>query len=481
MSLSRLHSEVARSVRNLREGSTHPTLVTGLSGGADSVALLHALHALSEREGFRLVAAHLDHGLRPDSARDAVFCRRLCRTLGVPLRIGRADVRARAARDGGGIEEAARLERRAFLEAARIRENAEWIVLAHTRDDQAETVLLRLLRGSGSAGLGAMRTRAGRLLRPMLDVSRQDVLDHLAAHSLSWREDPSNADPAFLRNRVRHELIPYLEGRFNPAVRESLARTASVLGEEADVLAAIAGTIAVRAEDGAAILDRATVASAPRAVARIAVRNAVRAAGGLRGVALDHVDAILDLAARPGASGRRVPLPGGRDAAIHFDQIRIARSVPAAPALEAALDVPGRAPLPDGRWVVARPLRGPGPRATGVPPGPLTLRTRRPGDRVRSAGREISLKRFLMDRRVPAADRDRLPVVAAGRTVVWVEGQQVDGAPNASRHVRLDVTARTSFYRAAGQSARPGRADRPGPVHNGEGQLMGRKPGRASK
>jgi tRNA(Ile)-lysidine synthase len=175
-------------------------------------------------------------------------------------------------------------------------------------------------------------------------------------------------------------------------------------------------------------------------VARIAVRNAVRAAGGLRGVALDHVDGIIDLAARPAASGRRVPLPGGRDAAIHFEEIRIGPAGPAARPFDAALDVPGRAPLPDGRWVEARPLSRRGPRAIGVPAGPLTVRTRRPGDRVRSAGREMSLKRFLMDRRVPAADRDRLPVVASGRTVVWVEGQDVDGAPGSRRHVRLIVT-----------------------------------------
>jgi tRNA(Ile)-lysidine synthase len=437
MSLSRLQSEVARALRNVREGSTPPTLVAGLSGGADSVALLHALVG---HEGFRVVAAHLDHGLRPDSSRDAAFCRRVCRRLGVPLRVGRADVRARASREGGGIEEAARLERHAFLEAVRAREGASWIVLAHTRDDQAETVLLRLLRGSGSAGLGAMRARAGRLLRPLLRVSRQDVLDHLGAHGLAWREDPSNADPSFLRNRVRHELIPYLEGRFNPAVREALARTASVLADEAEVIAAIAEEIAVRSADGAAVLPREAVARAPRAVARIAVRNAVRAAGGLRGVTLDHVDGIIDLSARPASSGRRLPLPGGRDAAIHFDEIRIRPAGPAAPPFDTALEVPGRAPLPDGRWVVARALRRPGPRAVGVPAGPLTVRTRRPGDRVRSAGREMSLKRFLMDRRVPAADRDRLPVVASGRTVVWVEGQDVEGAPGSRRHVQLMVT-----------------------------------------
>jgi tRNA(Ile)-lysidine synthase len=472
MSLSRLHTEIARSLRVVREGSASPGLVAALSGGADSVALLHVLHALSHRLGFPLVAAHLDHGLRPEAGEDAAFCRRLCRALGVPLRVGRADVRARAKRDGGGIEEAARLVRRAFLERVRAREGARWIVLAHTRDDQAETVLLRLLRGSGSAGLGAMRVRAGRLLRPMLAASRRDVLDHLAAHGLAWRDDPSNADPAFLRNRVRHELIPYLEARFNPKVRESLARTASVLAGEADVLAALAAAIAVREEGGAAVLDRAAVTAAPRAVARVAMRSALRMAGGLRGIALDHVDAILDLAARPGASGRRIPLPGAREAGIHFGEIRIGRVTARPPAVEAALEVPGRVPLPDGRILVARPVRRPGPSATGVPSGPLTVRTRRPGDRVRARGREISLKRFLADRRVPAAERDLLPVIAAGRTVVWVQGQPVDGAPDAPRQVRLrvigtarkaaatfpDVQIRRSALTMKKTSTRPGRA-----------------------
>jgi tRNA(Ile)-lysidine synthase len=428
-----LEREVARVL-----GAGRPAaVVVGLSGGADSVALLHAL---SRRPGLRLVAAHLDHGLRPGSRRDAAFCRRLCRTLGVPSRSARADVRARAASEGGGLEEAARDERRAFLEGVRAAEGADAIALAHTRDDQAETVLLRLLRGAGSAGLGAMRARAGPLLRPLLRVSRADVLDHLAAHRLEWREDPSNADPAIVRNRVRHELIPYLEARFNPSLRAALARTADVLAEEADVLEGLAAAIPVQAGRGAAVLPRSALARAPRALGRLAVRRAIRAAGGLRAVTLAQVDAILDLAARPASSGRRLPLPGGREAAAHFDEVRIGPARGRAADYGAALAVPGRAPLPDGRVVVARPS-GPGRTSIGVPDGPLTVRNRRPGDRVRSAGREMSLRRFLMDRRVPAGERDRLPLVACGRTVVWIEGQPLDALPSPARHVRLRLAA----------------------------------------
>jgi tRNA(Ile)-lysidine synthase len=435
--MTRVQAEVARIVRP-RRGATPVGVVAGLSGGADSVALLHALAAVP---GLRLVAAHLDHGLRPDSGEDAAFCRALCRQLGVPLRVGRADVRARAAREGAGVEAAARDERRAFLERVRLASGARWIALAHTRDDQAETVLLRLLRGSGSAGLGAMRTRAGRLLRPLLRVARADVLAHLAAHGLEWREDATNADPAILRNRVRHELIPYLEARFNPAVREALARTASLLAAEADVLRGMAGAIAVRRDGGSAVVPRAAVVEAPPAIARLAVRAAIRSAGGLRGVSLDHVDAVLDLAARASASGRRLPLPGRREAAIHFDEIRVGPAAAASAAFDVALEVPGRAALPDGRVVVARPRRRAGPDVVALPEGPLTVRNRRPGDRVVSAGREMSLRRFLMARRVPAAERDRLPVIAAGRTVVWVHGQPVDPVRDPARHARVSVTA----------------------------------------
>jgi tRNA(Ile)-lysidine synthase len=208
-------------------------IVVGLSGGADSVALLDALTSLAGRRDFRVVGAHLDHRLRPESAEDVAFCRGLCERLDAPLHAATADVAARAERDGGGLEQAARRERYAFLRLVRAETGAAAIAVAHTRDDQAETLLLRLLRGAGATGLGGMRPRVGRLVRPMLGVSRAEVLDHLRERGLPWREDPTNADTRVLRNRVRHELLPYLEARFNPALREGLARTAGLLADEA--------------------------------------------------------------------------------------------------------------------------------------------------------------------------------------------------------------------------------------------------------
>jgi tRNA(Ile)-lysidine synthase len=302
------------------------TLVVGLSGGADSVALVDALASLRRRRGFRLVAAHLDHRLRPGSAEDAAFCAALCAQLDVPFRTGAADVRARAAREKGGLEQAARRERYAFLRRVKDDEAAAAIAVAHTRDDQAETLLLRLLRGAGATGLAGMRSRAGDVVRPLLSVSRPEVLAHLRERGLGWREDPSNADPLHRRNRVRHELIPYLEERFNPGIRATLARTAALLADEAAYVRAEAEALVARIsreEDGALALRRASLAEAPPAVARAAIRQALLQAGGLKQVGALHVERILQLARAKAPSGRRLPLPGGREARFTRSDIRL--------------------------------------------------------------------------------------------------------------------------------------------------------------
>ncbi len=272
-----LTTAVRKALQGPGAPSAGDTVVVGLSGGPDSVALTHALAETAAGAGIRVAAAHLDHGLREGSADDAAFCGDVCRRLGVPLSIGRADVRGRARRDGGGVEEAARLERYEFLRSVKRSLGASTIAVAHTRDDQAETLLLRLLRGAGSRGLAGMRRRSGDLFRPLLDVSRDQVLDHLRHHELPWREDPSNADPAFVRNRVRHELLPYLEARFNPRVRAALARSADLIAEEADVIEGLAQRFVGPVSGGApVVLSRQALAGAAPAVARAALRRAHR-------------------------------------------------------------------------------------------------------------------------------------------------------------------------------------------------------------
>ena len=456
-----LLTHVARALAGPGAPCAGQTVVAGLSGGPDSVAMLDALLLLAPAHGLGVVAAHLDHGLRPGSKDDAAFCREACRRLGVILREGSADVPARARRDGGGQEEAAREERYAFLRGVKGREEAAAIAVAHTRDDQAETLLLRLLRGAGRRGLGAMRERSGDLWRPLLAASRAEVLDHLRVRGLAWREDPTNADPSFLRNRVRAELLPYLEARLNPSARQTLARAAALLAEEDDLLAELADALwarVARPDGPAVLLAREALASAPRALARRALRRALQETGGLKGVGHGHVEKLMTLAV--GASGRRLPLPGGREAFVRFGQIRIGPPATAAAAFAFALPVPGRVELPGGQAVLARPADGPASAGetsavVAAPDGPLVVRSRRAGDRVRAGRRDMSLKRFLIDRRVPADLRPRLPLVAAGNLVLWVPGQPVprNAAAKAASGAGL-LRASATRSRASGSSLR---------------------------
>jgi tRNA(Ile)-lysidine synthase len=330
--LPTLVAGVDQALKALGAPARGEVVLLALSGGADSVALLDALCLLRRRRGFRVAAAHLDHRLRPGSGDDAAFCRALCERLDVPLHVGQADVAARARREGGGLEQAARRERYGFLRRVQREIGAVAIAVAHTRDDQAETLLMHLLRGSGATGLGGMRPRGGAVLRPLLGLSRREVLAHLRERGLAWCEDPTNADPGLLRNRVRHELLPYLEARFNPRLRDGLARTAGLLADEAAYLRAQADALLERIAtfDGEAVeLEHAWLARVPAAVARVAIRQALLRAGGLRGVRAVHVERILALAGATTAG--RLPLPGGREVRYRRGVLRL-EPRPAGPA-----------------------------------------------------------------------------------------------------------------------------------------------------
>jgi tRNA(Ile)-lysidine synthase len=447
MRLSPLVAAVAQALRGFACPARDEALVVGVSGGADSTALLDALAWLAARQGFRLVAAHLDHGLRPGSAEDAAACEELCRGLGVPLRLGRASVRTRSLRDRVGIEDAARQERYAFLRGVMREEGAVAIAVAHTEDDQAETVLLRLVRGAAATGLGAMRARTDDILRPLLQVSRQEVLAYLSGRGLSWREDPTNLDLAFARNRVRHELLPVLR-RFNPSIAPTLARSARVLADEADFSARAGADLLGRISrplGSVLLLDRAGLVSAHPAVARAALRRALDERGGLAEISALHVERLLDLARSPRSSGRRVPLPGGREGAVSFGHLRLGPRVEAQAPFALTVGVPGEVRIPGGPTLRVR--SAPGPAQSGaevavvaVPrdPEPLSVRTRRPGDRVFVRGHAVSLGRFLMDRQVPAAARPGLPLVAVGPHILFVPGVPIESPPG-RRFVRLEV------------------------------------------
>lgn len=427
------------------------TLVSGLSGGPDSVALLDILLKTGRRRGFTVVAAHLDHRLRPASTEDVTFCISLCRELDVRLVTGETDVLGRARTLRRGIEETAREERYAFLRGVKDRTGAVAVAVAHTQDDQAETLLLRLLRGAGRLGLSGMRPCQGDLLRPLLSVSRAEVVEYLRDRRLAWREDASNWNRTFRRNRIRHELLPYLEARFNPRLRCALARTALQLAEEESLLRELVNRRLAKASrvDGAGIaLSRKALGEETRASARLMLRSALARAGGLRGVTAAHVEMMLDLARKPRSSGGWLPLPGGRRAFVRFEELHIGPRVEKREPYTLPFSVPGVVCVPGGPCLSARTCSkeeavGPDGALLVLYEGEeLEVRTRRPGDRYVFHGRNVSLGRYLMQRRVPADLRDDLALVAAGDRVLWVPGLPGEPPGQGERFVYVEAHAR---------------------------------------
>ncbi|MBA4347974.1 MAG: tRNA lysidine(34) synthetase TilS, partial [Clostridiales bacterium] len=215
------------------ECSPTDEVLVALSGGADSTALLLSLHTLQNEGKIRgLFAAHLNHGIRGETAaRDQRWCMALCERLGIPLATENADVPAFAKEHGQSLEQAAREVRYEFLERARESFGASVIATAHHRDDQAETVLMNLIRGSGAIGLCGMKPRNGNIIRPMLNISKEEILAFLAKADETYCEDETNAENAAVRNRIRNELLPMLE-TFNPAIAQSLCKTAELLAQD---------------------------------------------------------------------------------------------------------------------------------------------------------------------------------------------------------------------------------------------------------
>jgi tRNA(Ile)-lysidine synthase len=437
--------QVARTLRQRIRLPAGARVLAAVSGGADSVALAWLLAALSARGDLTLVGiGHLNHQLRGDDADgDEAFCAELAVRIGVPFRAARADVATAAAERGESIEAAARRARYAFLSQAAVDLGATHIATGHTLDDQAETVLLRLLRGAGTRGLSGIRVTRGAVIRPVLDVRRSDLRAFLAARTEAFREDASNADRRIPRNRLRHELLPVIDA-LAPGGRESLARTAGLAADDEEFLlvqAIIAARSVVLSHTDGVQLDRGLLAALAPAIGRRVIRLAVEQAAPIDASRLTsrHIEAVWRLAT--GVRARQVDLPGGR-VDLQGTTLRIAMGQPAADTVVApfahTLTVPGAVTDLAAGWRVAAvrrdqtvPLGVEGREAlrctvpASMVTAPLTVRNRRPGDRIKPLGApgRKSVKDLLIDRKVPRAERDRVPVIAdASGRLVWVVG-----------------------------------------------------------
>ena len=420
-------------------------VVAAVSGGGDSVALLYLLAELAGRALVALAGvAHVNHGLRgSESDEDERFCRDLASRFRVPCLVESVAVADAARWRRISVEHAGHEVRHAFFGRAARALRADRVALGHTIDDQAETVLLRLIRGAGAAGLSGMRPRAGLLVRPLLAVGRAELRRYLADRGIAFREDASNADLRVPRNRVRHELLPHLR-TYSPKIVEALARQADIAQSDDAWLSRRANQAAadlVSTNRGVIEMDAAGLTALPAALARRVVREALaRVAPGCAAIGFDPIERVRRVAAE---GLRRADLPGcrvERSAGIVRLVARTGRGGPVRrPGFAYRLEMPGEVSVPEadvtvraeviepGAGVPGRGAAGDATAVVAVPAAvPLVVRSWRFGDRYRPLGLEghsRKLQDLFVDRKVPRADRNRIPLVldAEGR-VIWVVG-----------------------------------------------------------
>lgn len=450
--LSRAVEETIRSHRMFEPGDR---VLVAVSGGVDSVVLLHVLCALSDDLGLSLAVAHLNHGWRADASDDdARFVESLAEEAGIDVVVEWIAEEILDAHRALGREGAAREVRRRFLETAAVSAGATKIAVGHTASDRAETILFNLIRGAGTAGMTGIDAVNGSFVRPMIAVTRDDVLAYAEQNGLAWREDASNADLAFSRNRIRHRVLPELE-RLNPRAVEAICRAGDLASEsrraEEFLVSILWGDVVVCEEPGEVRLRRRELSELPLEVQHLILRDASRRArGDLDGIERCHVDSVLGLVgASDGHSEAHVPRLHAR-----ADQGVLSLSAspfPDSSAWETPLEI-GRRTFPERGFSLDlklfeqeadAPVLDPSDRLTEVADAdrvllPLRVRNRRIGDRFTPLGMEqpVKLKDFLINERVPFFDRDDVPLLCDGERILWVVGVRL------SNEVRMTETTK---------------------------------------
>jgi len=489
MNKIKLESKVIDFIQRYSLISPEEIVVVGVSGGADSVCLLHVLAKCQKGLGIKLHVAHLNHQLRGvESEADAKYVSDLAGSLGIPITIDRQDVAAYKIEKNCSLEEAARELRYGFLARVAREVGANRIAIGHTRDDQVETILMHILRGTGITGLCGLApcssmpydrqgmslrapTYRGNLLviRPLLDIAREETTSYCQEHQLDPRIDSSNHSLSFFRNRLRLQLLPLLR-KYNPGVEQALLRLADIAKEDKAFIEQQASKLwdeVARQENNAIYLDRKQLASLPIALQRQLLRAAVtRLAGDTRDIEASHIEAAKTLLNK--AVGKRISLPHGFICQGGYDEIVVASTAkqsqpqpcpfPPLPG-EFLLKVPGRTIFP-GWKVMARIVRE---RVDEGHCQPLTfchserseesrpaqtklceaisahfdlhktgtelfVRQRRPGDRFQPLGMDMpkKLQEFMIDAKMPRSWRDRIPIVCSPRQIVWIVGWRID-------------------------------------------------------
>lgn len=423
------------------------TVLVGLSGGPDSVALLRVLDELSEDYGNTLHAVYVEHGLRPsETPAEIEFARSLCKQLDVPFTVRAVDVKGLCRSEKRGIQEAARRLRYEAYEAEARRIKAGSVALGHTADDQAETFMMRVLRGSGTAGMGAIPPVRGPYIRPLIETTRREILEYLEHKGAAFVTDPTNMDDKYLRNRIRHRLMPVLN-ELNPNIVETLLWNSEVMRDEDRYMETVVNKtlmrLITRKSDNSIELFLSPLEAMDKAVLRRVIRRAVRETEGLGGIAFRHIEDIAGLI-KDSAPGAMITLPGDIRAIKKYSTLLVTTE-PQAKLKERELTPPGDVMLKEAGLMIRATIEDHPPHHLpphGTDDGkrravfdldrvktPLVIRARQEGDSMRPAGLggTKKLQDLFVDEKVPRHERDTVPVVTtAGGDVLWAAGVRAD-------------------------------------------------------
>lgn len=422
---------IRERVREILEPYAGRKLVVAVSGGLDSVALLDLLLRVQDDLKLKLVVAHVDHGMRRSSAKDARFVEQLAASYSLPFAGTRLELNP-----GGNQEARAREARYRWLEQVRKRQRADFVVTAHQADDQVETLFLHLARGSGLQGLSGMKTESGTVLRPLLDIPRKELTRYVRRRRLRHRLDPTNKSLQIARNRVRHQVIRSLQ-RINPQLVATVGQSMRVLEDEYQVIRHLADSeyqkVLVRAASGRVVLGRAKLVRMKRGVRHLVFRRAIEELlGDTTGFALRHLENLDELLGQQ--TGRSIHLPRGLTASRQYAEIVLKCGGTVAAPKRAKLPIPGEAAF-GSVTVSAKPSRAKSVTGQSILVDAaavgekLLVRSPKVGDRFKPVGMRGSklVSNLLTDAKVPRDERPWVPVVttAAGE-IIWVAGHRAD-------------------------------------------------------
>ena len=439
-------------LKSLPEGVC--SIVVAVSGGIDSVVLLCLLQRIAASRGLNLYAVHLNHCIRPEADDDAHFVEALCRQLNVRCYSESCNVSKLASQERISLEMAGRLARRRLLERVAAETGAQLIALGHHRDDQVETLLMRLTRGTGISGLSGMAELDLPWWRPLLDCSRQQLLEYARGQSLSWCEDASNLDPLFMRNQIRHQIVPLLND-INPQFAERMIVLSRQVAAEEDFwrhqIETYFPSIRAAGDDGLRLQRSPLLAFHPALRLRLLRAALSEVRGHLHGIEAVHLYAVDDLLTGS-RSQAQLDLPACW-VARRYQQLWLRNAAPKMPPrYDLVLQIPGEILLPDGRKLVATVVERPEMETRhrvyfdqATLAQPLSIRTWRPGDCFVPLGMtgHKRVKQLFSDLKIEKEERLRTPLVVAGETMLWVAGLQRSGfgvvTPSSVGAVRLEL------------------------------------------